>query len=42
MEFNIPFQHKYGYIRDETVSFRMPKQPSNKYDYISEQLYGNL
>jgi len=23
LEFNVPFQHKYGYIRDEAVIIRM-------------------
>jgi len=30
LEFNVPFQHKYGYIRDETVDENDGKNPDCK------------
>jgi len=30
LEFNVPFQHKYGYIRDETTEIRQGKKRKEK------------
>jgi len=30
LEFNVPFQHKYGYIRDESDQYRVIKRVQNK------------
>ena len=34
MEFNVPFQHKYGYIRDDEQNYKSKqKAQSEMYDY---------